>query len=195
MIFYFYFLVVKKPLESVKNTTSSSNNIATSPTKSPSLLNNFTSTPLEHPSFKDIAATAKTLHNPPDLFLQPPQKRRSIRHQTIAKEAEKVDIKTAAKKETLNSPQNDSIITSKLVSVFPSTSDELDVEEIEHAASAVVDEDSLDSLSGPSKIIPNLELHENIDFSALISDVSIVEEKAPSIEPIIVEFTQQELCE
>lgn len=159
-----------------------------SPTKSsssPSLLNN--STPLaQHPSLKEIAATTKTLTNPPDLFLQPLQKRRSIRK----------SVENKAKDEIANT-------TSKLVAVFPTTSDELDFEEIEHAASSLVDDgDSLNFLSGTSKIIPNLELHENLDFSNLIScaSKSVVEtvihdneeESVIVIEPIIVEFKLEE---
>lgn len=88
--------------------------------------------------------------------------------------------------------------SSKLIKVFPSTSDELDAEEaeIEHASSALPD-DSDSFLFGQSKIIPNLVLHENLDFSALlddkdeskeeIDDKSDIEYKL-TIEPIIVEF-------
>ena len=53
---------------------------------------------------------------------------------------------------------------------FLPTSDELDAEEveIEHAASNIQQTDSGFLPFGTSKIIPNLVLHENIDFSALI---------------------------
>lgn len=97
--------------------------------------------------------------------------------------------------------KEETVTTSKLVVVFPTTSDELDLEEIEHAASSLVnDDDSLNCLSGTSKIIPNLELHENLDFSNLIScnntndnNIDIVnEESTIVIEPIIVEFKLEE---
>ena len=73
--------------------------------------------------------------------------------------------------------------------------------EIEHAASLQPDSDSF--LFGPSKIIPNLVLHENIDFSSLLEnsetdplesteiDQEINEKDLESklvIEPIIIEF-------
>jgi len=140
-------------------------------------LNN--STPLaQHPSLKEIAAITKNLTNPPDLFLQPLQKRRSIR-------------KSAA-----NKLKEETVTTSKLVVVFPTTSDELDLEEIEHAASSLVDDDdSINFLSGTSKIIPNLELHENLDFSPWLLcgaageiDENKNEELEIVIDPIIVEF-------
>lgn len=89
----------------------------------------------------------------------------------------------------------DTIITSKLISVFPTTSDELDFDEIEHAASSLVnDDDSLDCLSGQSIIIPHLELHENIDFTPLLRESfegSKEEEEINellNIEPIIIDF-------
>lgn len=164
---------------------------AFSPSKSsPSLL----SLPLAHPSIKEIAATAETLSNPPDLFLQPLQKRRSIRHRPEKSDNEEEDIVKTDKNITNNT------ITSKLVVVFPTTSDELDddLDEIEHAASSLVndDEDANTFLFGPSKIIPNLELHENLDFSSLLdraienveNNIKKAAESVIIIEPIIVDF-------
>lgn len=88
--------------------------------------------------------------------------------------------------------------SSKLIVVFPTTSDEFDPEdEIEHAAGSLNnDDDSLDCLSGKSKIIPNLELHENIDFTPLLREGAAKDQSAPIvptevpvvIEPIFVDF-------
>ena len=114
------------------------------------------------------------------MFIQPIQKRRSIRHKKEQENEKNFEGKLP-------------VISTKLIDVFPTTSDELDPEEIEHAASSLVDEDSLDFLFGPSKIIPNLVLHENIDFSHLIDGPTAVtvfneEEGTVVIEPIIIEF-------
>lgn len=157
-----------------------------SPTKSsPSLLNNsLNRTPLAHPSLREIATTAKTLSNPPDLFLQPLKKRRSVRNESGKAQ---------------DQPETDtSKITSKLVAVFPTTSDELDWDEIEHAAGALIDEEeeAESFLSGPSKIIPNLELHENLDFSGLLERVTCNNEEEEEVkivvEPILVDFKLDE---
>lgn len=90
------------------------------------------------------------------------------------------------------------MITSKLIDVFPKNSDELDLEEIEHASSLTINDDSSDYLFGSSKIIPNLELHENIDFTPLLEKNNTLKSKDEAetnfqeneliIEPIIIEF-------
>ena len=170
LLFINFFFKVKRPFSPTKSKSS------------PSLLSNsLNRTPLAHPSLKEIAATTKTLSNPPDLFLQPLQKRRSIQN----------DPKDRTETDTNK-------ITSKLVVVFPTTSDELDFEEVEHSASALIDsEEEADIyLSGPSKVIPNLELHENLDFSALlervVSTCDVANDCTVVIEPILVEFKLDE---
>ena len=164
---------------------------------------------MAHPSLRDIAASNKALSNPPDLFLQPNQKRRSVRkRREIEDNLENVHVHD---KDSDNVTEVPLTATTKLITVFPSTSDELDAEEveIEHAASTIQQTDSDSFLFGTSKIIPNLVLHENIDFSALIDgdaeNTNVAEntvnstreceeitekelESKLAIEPIIVEF-------
>ena len=174
--------VVKRPLTSIA-----------SPSVSPSLLNNSLKTPLAHPSLRDIAATTNTLNNPPDLFLQPSQKKRNVRNSK-----EKALNENVHDTEPVISPVAPA--SSKLITVFPSTSDELDLEEveIEQAAGNLPNSDSF--LFGASKIIPNLVLHENMDFSSLLQDSEAETEATEKetngkdletkldIEPIIIEF-------
>lgn len=158
-------------------------------------MNNSLKSPLAHPSLKDITATTKTLSNPPDLFLQPSQKRRSIRNNT-KKEPQRSEVEETGKNvlESIILP-----VTTKLITVFPTTSDELDLEEVdvEHPSSTLPDTDSDTSLFGTSKIIPDLVLHENLDFSALLhkedeqKSIGINEKDLENklvIEPIIIEF-------
>lgn len=173
----YLFFAVKRSITSI-----------TSPSLSPSLLNNSLKSPLAHPSLKDITATTKTLTNPPDLFLQPVQKRRSIRtnNKEVEEDRRSTDVLEIAPAST------------KLIAVFPTTSDELDLEEaeIEHASSTLPEESDSDTfLFGTSKIIPNLVLHENMDFSILLphkeEEQQIDETDLESrlvIEPIIIEF-------
>ena len=176
-------LIVKRPLKSI-----------TSPSVSPSLLNNSLKTPLAHPSLRDIAATTKTLTNPPDLFLQPSQKRRNVRRnkEGFPDIIDGEEGNVHGSEHVLPTPP----VSSKLIAVFPSTSDELDLEEveIEHASSTLPpDSDSDSFLFGKSEIIPNLVLHENIDFSSLSQDAAgRIDEKdlesKLAIEPIFIEF-------
>jgi hypothetical protein len=153
-------------------------------------LNNVITTPLQaHPSLRDVADSVKTLKNPPDLFLQPAQKRRSIRNRVVTEDS----------KDEIVTPSS-----SKLASVFPSTSDELDLDEIEHASSSLPnhnDDDAEFPLYGESTVIPTLKLHENIDFSRMFKTQAEqdtdrdentfnteIGEKLVIIEPIIVDF-------
>ena len=155
-------IVVKRPISNF-NANTSPTTTTKSHSPSPSLLlNNVITTPLPNPTLRDITNSVKSLNNPPDLFLQPKQKRRSIRH--------KSDDKGSINGIDNNNLINSNINTSKLVSVFPSTSDEIDPEEIEHPSSILLDSDTF--LFGPSKIIPNLELHENLDFTPLLKNAS-----------------------
>lgn len=186
---YYYFFIFIVLILLVKRSITL---LTSSP--SPSLLNNSLKSPLAHPSLKDITATTKTLTNPPDLFLQPIQKRRSIRNKKVEAVGKDNDVL-----ETTPSA------TTKLISVFPTTSDELDLEEaeIEHASSILPDDDSDTFLFGTSKIIPNLVLHENLDFSILLPHCEQSEVKGEQIsekdlesrlviEPIIIEFKLEE---
>lgn len=156
-------IVVKRPISNFNTNTSPTKTKSHSP--SPSLLlNNVITTPLPNPTLRDITNSAKSLNNPPDLFLQPKQKRRSIRQKSDDKES----INEIANDILINSNSNSNFNTSKLISVFPSTSDEIDFEEIEHASSLLLNSDTF--LFGPSKIIPNLDLHGNLDFTPLLNN-------------------------
>lgn len=204
-LFLFLFLLGKRPLSI----------LSTSPTKTPSQLNNSLNLtpPLAHPTLKNIAVTTKTLTNPPDLFLQPQQKRRSVRHAKLNNNEKGSDITSPIQEQNhhQSSPQSQHNHlqihvqpTTKLVTVFPSTSDDLDSEELEiekPAGGVVVCDDgddncgdSINSLSGTSTIIPNLELHEKLDFTRILSivaeGVAIEEEteKEINIEPVFIDF-------
>ena len=194
-VFNWFYFTVKRPIQSI---TSNSISPTITTTKSP--LNN--SLNRTHPSLREIAAETKTLSNPPDLFLQPLQKRRSVRIQSKPEEVDlKLDENESVVIDENSTDENEThypcTISSKLVSVFPSTSDELDMEEIEHSAiehsAGSLSNDSDSFLNGTSKIIPNLELHENLDFSSLIEPPrkqpeQEVESDKFVIESIIVDF-------
>lgn len=141
-------------------------------------------TVIHHPILKEIISNSTVSpSNHLDSLIQPLQKRRNVHIPKVVTDIEsEIECCSSASR-------------TKLVTVFPTTSDELDLDEIElfseesgllyeaeatreaeveHPAGSLYnrdyddDEDSIHRLSGTSKIIPNLNFNENIDFTSLV---------------------------